>query len=199
MSSISVEEFKKRLERAAENLKKDNTPLKLATYTAVAAQAKRIFTDGRNTDGSQFQYNSTTPLYLNPSTTFNGSKLGTPIGKTDKSVFKSGKKKGQPHKTVYVKSYKDYREQIGREAEFVNWELSGDLKLDFENPQGNTPTPIKVSENEYISGLKRDLNVKKREGLESRYESRIFWLSADEKKLFYQTASFELRRLLTES
>ena len=198
MSSISVEEFKKRLERAAENLKKDNTPLKLATYTAVAVQAKRIFTDGRNTDGSQFQYNSTTPLYLNPSTTFNGSKLGTPIGKTGKSVFESGKKKGQPHKTVYVKSYKDYREKITREAEFVNWELSGDLKLDFENPQGSTPTPIKVSENEYISGLKRDLNVKKREGLESRY-GRIFWLSADEKKLFYDTASFELRRLLTES
>jgi hypothetical protein len=198
MSSISVEEFKKRLERAAENLKKDNTPLKLATYTAVAAQAKRIFTDGRNTDGSQFQYNSTTPLYLNPSTTFNGSKLGTPIGKTGKSVFESGKKKGQPHKTVYVKSYKDYREKIGRESEFVNWELSGDLKSDFENPQGGTPTPIKVSENEYISGLKRDLNVKKREGLESRYGT-IFWLSDTEKQLFYDTASFELRRLLTES
>lgn len=198
MSSISVEEFKKRLERAAENLKKDNTPFKLATYTAVAVQAKRIFTDGRNTDGRQFQYNSTTPLYLDPSTTFNGSKLGTPIGKTGKSVFESGKKKGQPHKTVYVKSYKDYREKIVREAEFVNWELSGDLKLDFENPQGSTPTPIKVSENEYISGLKRDDSIKKREGLESRY-GRIFWLSADEKKLFYDTASFELRRLLTES
>lgn len=198
MSSISVEEFKKRLERAAENLKKDNTPLKLATYTAVAVQAKRIFTDGRNTDGSQFQYNSTTPLYLNPSTTFNGSKLGTPIGKTGKSVFESGAKKGQPHKTVYVKSYKDYREKIGREADFVNWELSGDLKLDFENPQGSTPTPIKVSENEYLSGLKRTENIGKRNGLESRY-GRIFWLSQSEKETFYSTASFELRRLLTES
>lgn len=196
--SITPQQFKDRLLRAAEKLKTDNTPLKLATYTVVATQAKRIFTDGLNTAGQKHTYNSTNPLYLNPLTTFDGGKLGTPKGKTGKTIFESGKKKGQPHKTVYVESYKDYREQIGREAEFVNWELSGDLKLDFENPQGSTPTPIKVSENEYLSGLKRDLNIKKREGLEKRY-GRIFWLSDTEKQLFYDTASFELRRLLAES
>lgn len=196
--SITAQEFKDRLLRAAEKLQAENTPLKLATYSVVAVQAKRIFTDGMNTAGQKHAYNSTNPLYVNPSTTFNGGKLGTPTGKTGRTVFESGKKKGQPHKTVYLESYKDYREKIGREAEFVNWELSGDLKSDFENPQGGTPTPIKVSENEYLSGLKRDLNVKKREGLESKY-GRIFWLSDTEKQLFYDTASFELRRLLTES
>ena len=194
---MTAQEHKEKLLRAAEKLKTDNMPLKLATYSVVGIQAKRIFTNGYNTDGRQFQYNSTTPLYLNPSTTFNGAKLGSPIGKTGRSVFESGKKKGQPHKTVYVESYKDYREKIGRESEFVNWELSGDLKLDFENPQSGTPTPIKVSENEYISGLKRSENVKKREGLESRY-GRIFFLSESEKQKFYQIASFEFRKLLAD-
>jgi hypothetical protein len=194
---MNAQQFKEKLLRAANNLRTENTPLKLATYSVVGIQAKRIFTDGKNTAGQQFQYNSTTPLYLDPATTFNGGKLGEPIGKTGNKVFKSGIKKGQPHKTVYVESYKAYRDKIGRETSFVNWELSGDLKMDFENPQGGTPTPIKVSENEYISGLKRKENIGKRNGLESRY-GKIFWLSQSEKDTFYKTASFELKKLLSD-
>lgn len=194
---MTAEEYKNKLLLAAQKLRKDNIPLKLATYSVVASQALRIFTNGRTTDGSQYQYNSTKPLYLNPSTTFNGGKLGQPIGKTGKTVFESGKKKGQSHKTVYVESYQDYRQKIGRESSFVNWELSGDLKLDFENPQGGTPTPIKVSQNEYISGLKRKENIGKRDGLENKY-GRIFWLSEAEKNEFYAIASFEFRKLLAD-
>lgn len=192
---MTAQEFKDRLLKVANQLQTDNIPFKLATYSIVAEQAKRIFTDGKNTSGEKFQYNKTTPLYLNPETAFNGGKLGTPVGKNGDKVFKSGKKKGQPHKTVYLESYYDYREKIGRESEFVNWELSGDLKLDFENQQGSVPTPIKVSENEYLSGLKRTQNIKKREGLEKKY-GRIFFLTEEEKKAYYETVRFELRKLL---
>lgn len=195
MNRMTAQQFKDRLLKIAEQIKTDNIPFKIGTYTVVAEQAKRIFSEGKNTDGKKAQYNKTTPLYLNPATTFNGGKLGEPVGKNGDKVFKSGIKKGQPHKTVYLESYYDYREKIGRETEFVNWELSGDLKLDFENPQGNVPTPIKVSENEYLSGLKRSENIKKREGLENKY-GRIFFLSEEEKKVFYETVSFELRKLL---
>lgn len=197
-ATMTAEEWKLKLLETARKIQEDDIPLRLATYSTVAIQAKRIFTEGRNTAGNKFEYNSTNPLYLNPSTTFNGGKLGTPIGKTGKKVFESGKKKGQPHKTVFVESYKDYREKIGRESSFVNWELSGDLKLDFENPQSGRPTPIKVSENEYISGLKRTENVEKRNGLESKY-GRIFFLSDAEKQNFYKVASFEFRKLLSPS
>lgn len=196
---MNAQQYKEKLLGIAEKLKTDNVPLKLATYSVVGIQAKRIFTHGYNTDGRQFQYNSTTPLYLDPLVTFDGAKLGSPIGKTGRSVFESGKKKGQPHKTVYVESYKDYREKIQRETAFVNWELSGELKLDFENPQvkGGDATPIKVSENEYISGLSDLVNIKKRQGLEKKY-GRIFFLSESEKKTFYETASFEFRKLLAD-
>ena len=195
--AMTAQEYKDKLLKAAQSLREENIPFKLATYSTVAAQAKRIFTDGQNTNGQKFQYNSTNPLYLNPSTTFNGGKLGAPIGKNGDKVFKSGIKKGQPHKTVYVESYKDYREKIGRESSFVNWELSGDLKSDFENPQGGVATPIKISNNEYVSGLKRDENIKKREGLEKKYNP-IFYLSDLEKAEFYKDVSFELRKLLAD-
>lgn len=192
---MTAQEFKDRLLKAAENLRTENTPFKLAVYSTVAEQAKRIFTDGQSTDGRTHQYNKTTPLYLNPATTFNGGKIGQPVGKNGEKIFKSGKKKGEAHKTVYFESYYDYRGKIGRENSFVNWELSGDLKLDFENPQGGTPTPIKVSENEYVSGLRRQDNIKKREGLEEKY-GKIFFLTDSEKKTFYETVRFELRKLL---
>lgn len=118
-ATMTAEEWKLKLLETARKIQEDDIPLRLATYSTVAIQAKRIFTEGRNTAGNKFEYNSTNPLYLNPSTTFNGGKLGTPIGKTGKKVFESGKKKGQPHKTVFVESYKDYREKIGRESSFV--------------------------------------------------------------------------------
>ena len=196
---MTAQEYKDKVLKAAQSLREENIPFKLATYSTVAAQAKRIFTDGQNTNGQQFQYNSTKPLYVDPLTSFNGAKLGQPIGKTGKKIFESGAKKGQPHKTVYLESYKDYRKKIGRDSPFVNWELSGDLKLDFENPQmkGGDALPIKVSNNEYLTGLKRDDSIVKRRVLEQKYGS-IFYLSDLEKAEFYKDVSFELRKLLAD-
>lgn len=189
---ISPEQFADQLRRAIEIIKENDPPLRIASYDTLGKQSLRIFTEGKNSSGSAIgQYNSTDPLYLNPKTAFNGAKLGKPVGKTGKTKFKSGK----DHVTVFVESYKSYREKIGRKTGSVNLELSGELKSDMENPQGGAPAPTRVSEHEYIVQVKRPLSLKKIEGNEARFGT-IFKLTSGEKDNFFTRANFELKKIL---
>ena len=195
---ITPQEFADKLKKALLIIKETDPPLRLAAYDTLGKQSKRIFTQGRLTDGSQIgQYNSTTPLYLNPAKTFNASMLGPPKGKTGRTKFESGKKKGQDHKTIYVESYKAYRQKIGRETAYVNLELSGDMRSDYENPQNGVPTPEKLNTHEYLSIMKREINRKKASGQQARY-GEVFFLTRNEKNNFFAIAAFQLRRLLSE-
>lgn len=186
---MTIEEFKLKLEQALAEIKANDTPLRLASYGAVAQISKRVFTDGGNADGGAIgQYNSTDPIYLNPKKSFGGSKLGTPRGKNGDTKFKDGRS----HVTVYLDSYKDYKSILGKPSGggYVNLELSGDLKSDFENGMA----PIQISTHEYAIGLKRPINIEKRKGLEARY-GKIFAMTNKEVEEFIKDIQFEFAKI----
>jgi hypothetical protein len=172
-------------------LQRDNKPLRLAATSATTEMATRIFIKGDATAGGGIgKYNDDKFLYLNPTNTniFGRSKIGTP------GTFKNGKKK----KTVKV-TYKGYKSLLGKPAggAFVNLELSGDLKSDFTNQDvtSNLATPERITNDEYVVGWRNRLNVLKAEGNENRFKKKIFNLSVNEKRTFYEVAEFELRKM----
>lgn len=188
---MSIEEFNLKLRQALAEIEANDVPLRLAAYSSVAAVSKRIFTDGGNANGGQIgQYNSSNPIYINPKKAFGGSKLGTPKGKNGDTKFKDGRS----HVTVYLDSYKDYKAALGKPSggAFVNLELSGDLKSDFEN--GKVPTPQERGPHEYFIGLKRPINQDKVAGLEQKY-GKVFALTDAEVEEFIKDIKFEFARI----
>lgn len=153
---ITPNEYARQLQTRLQELLQYNRPLQLAAYSCAAATSERVFTDGKNKDGRQFEYKS--------------------------------------------ESYKKYRAKRGRETSFVNWQLEGDLKSDFENsPKGSTQgaAPVRINVNEYQSRLVRDINQKKYEGLSARFGP---FLEADkqEEQLFYSITEKELALLFSK-
>ena len=165
---------------------------RLAVVDNLAKRSKRIFTDGKNSANGNIGQYSTKPLYINPN---KSPKKFSPIGKTGNKVFKSGKKAGQPHKTKYFDTgFKQFRGEIGRQSNFVNLNLFGNLKSNFENNSRGQATPIKVSNLEYIVGLDRE-NALKKSGLTEKY-GEIFDLTNDELKDFQVVAQKEFQKSL---
>lgn len=105
-----------------------------------------------------------------------------------------GTKPGDAHRTTYVKSYKDYRNRIGRRIDRVDLNLTGDMLLDFATSrtkgraitEGNGSLLFTVE-------FKRQANAAKRENAEDKY-GRIFALTEFEKKEYFKTLAYELRR-----
>ena len=188
---MTIEEFQLKLKQALAEIQANDVPLRLASYGSVAQVAKRVFTDGGNSNGSQIgQYKSDGGIYINPKKAFGGSKLGTPRGKNGDTKFKNGR----PHATVYLDSYKEYKSILGKPSggAYVNLELSGDLKSDFEN--GTVPTPQQKGPHEYFVSLKRQVNKNKLSGLEQKY-GKIFALTNQEVEEFIKDIKFEFARI----
>lgn len=167
--NITPETYNQRLRSFIKELETKNRGFQVAVTSTHAKQAKRIFQEGKGTDETEIgQYNSTTPLYVDPNKTFgNTAKLKPAKGKHGDAVFKTGKKAGQPHKTTYVDSYKELRNIVGRKTDKVNLVASGELQSDFS--KGN----IKLSANSYQTKLSKTLSRDKVEGLEEKY-GKIF-------------------------
>jgi len=119
---------------------------------------------------------------------------------TERTYFRGGKgaKPGDPHKTTYVASYKDYRNRIGRRIDRVDLNLTGELLLDFVTARlkgravtdGSGSILFQVQLRRRGSGAKRD-------AAEEKY-GRIFALTAQERKEYYRTLRFELRKAVAE-
>lgn len=111
-----------------------------------------------------------------------------------KSKFKDGKS----HKSKYFATgYKGYRENVGRQTAFIDLKLSGELRLDFGNDK-QVAEPRKINDLEYQIRLDKDINQKKREGIEERY-GEIFSLSEQEREVFLNTMQFEFNNRLFKS
>jgi len=211
---LTIEEFVIKTTKLRDEILNNDPPLKLASYSVLALQSKRIFTEGENVGGAKHQYNSTDELYVNP-TTSPGKKFkprGKPKKEGEKGATKKlanikfggrGFSKGKAskietdRKTKWFKSYKDYRSEIGFQSGFVNLQLSGELKSDFENPQGKEATPTKVDVHEYIIQVNKDINQKKVEKFNEKYDN-VFGLSKFEIEKFYEIATKEFVRLATQ-
>lgn len=195
MSQLTIDQFNIKLTNFANKIIDENLPLEKAVIDIAPRIADRIFNQGKKSDESPIgQYDTKMELYINPDLApragavkakgIEGLKPTT--GKTGKHIFAST---GKPHKTTYLKNYKDLRNRIGRRIDTVNLNFSNDLESDFK-----TRNPIKVSNNEYVMQLKRPLNVKKVEGNEERF-GRTFAVSQNEKKHFIEVLDFEIANL----
>lgn len=195
---MTTEEYVKREVAFYKWLQTTGKPFQISVYNVVAAQAKRIFEDGKKSDGTLIgKYDTKSPLYANPVNYKGGNKFRPLKGKTGKSKFKNGTQ----HKTRYFKNYKELRNTLGRRIDKVNLQLNYDLFSDFANSsKGNAPkriTPKKVNNFEYTMGFSRNINALKREGLEDKY-GVIFNTTKQEKKLFVDTLNFNLRKARDE-
>lgn len=201
---MTPKEHANQLRAKIEELKKNNRPFQLAVLSSVAQVSKRVFSDGKNQAGSTFAYNDIEPVYI---TDEQSPRKLSHKGKFGKSVFASGEKKGLEHTTTYFASYKEFRQSVGRESNFVNWQLNGDLMSDFgslprpeskQPPSQSAMKPAKkVNPNEYITALDRTNNVKKYEGLSDRF-GKFLELSSKEEAEFYRILEGELALFLAK-
>lgn len=198
MSELTTEQFLQKLLRARLKLKEDDTPLRLASYSALSLQTKRIFTDGLKSDGSAIGVYSTKDIWLRYSDDRfpNTGGFVPRRGKQGNTAFKSDP--SRVRQTSYFEGWKGLREAQGRPTDHINLDFTGELRSDFENPQGGQPTTRKVSDVEYVSSVRRSLSSKKIQGAEDRFGT-IFKLTETERDQFYKTARFELRKLLAEA
>ena len=101
----------------------DMTLRQVAT-TMLPVVKNRIFGEGKASDGSSIGTYSTKPMYAD---------IGQPMGKTGRSIFTSGKKKGQNHKSHYFgNGYAGYKATTGSgQLGGVNLTLSGEFADQF--------------------------------------------------------------------
>lgn len=188
--SITLRQHIEKIKRIRREVLDADTPVRLASGSALALLSERIFQDGKSVTGQTFQYNNTEPLYVNPKKTFGDTAgLKPPTGKTGKTKFKSGKS----HKTTWVESYKELRRIVGRESNKVNWVANGDLKSDIEN--NSTLTTRKIQNAEYKISSQYPENIEKLRGLINKYAS-VFQLSESEKQAYRKAFGFEYLKLL---
>ncbi len=198
---MRIEEHINRLDCFKEALQ-SYRPFGLAVQDVHALRSERIFTDGKNSSGSNIgQYNDSNPLYVDPSKVPGSLKPGgkgefaiastfNPFDKKKQKVKSVRQEKKRGNKLRYFGSYKEFRQAIGRQTSVVDLNLWGDLKSNFENRSRGNPEAVKIADNEYHVGLDSE-NSKKKEGLEDKY-GEIFPHTDEEKTHFYTTCSVEL-------
>lgn len=200
---MTIREFQISLDQKVKNIKTFSVPLKLSAFSVTDEMATRIFSDGNKTDGSGIGQYSTKPMYINPDVLKNinvPGNIGVPRGKTGETKFKTGKKKGEKHKTKYLEGgYKELRQKVDRQTTFVDLRFSAEMRMDFANASSeDTPaTPRQISELEYQIRLDKEIDQKKRAGLEEKFGT-IFTVSEPEKELFYKTIQFEFNNQLSK-
>lgn len=165
---MTANEYANKLREYARLLKEKNRPFERAVQSTTQLIGNRIFVKGEKTDGSAIgQYDTKRELYINPKKVFSGGAFNPPTGKTGETTFKNGK----PHKTTFVRNYKEYRNRIGRRIDKVNLVVSGDLQSDWRNTQSpsSPATAKKINANEFVIVLDRPVNQKKMEKFDDKY------------------------------
>lgn len=99
----------------------------VATYLT-ASNTRRIHNEGKAVNGQSIGNYSFKPIYVNPK--ISPKKFQTK-GKYGNTKFKNG----QLHKTGYFFGWGGFRSSIGRNASFVNLQLTGRLRFDWAMEQ----------------------------------------------------------------
>lgn len=212
---MNFKEYIARLEKKLNNIKTFSDPLRIAAFDVTAVMGQRIFDEGKKTDGSTIinhkagiggsQLYSEKPIYISASAVPKprGVLAGKPQGKRKTGRTKREvKRKGElfavetKHNSKYFATgYKGYRENVGRQTGYIDLVLTGELRLDFSNDK-KMAEPTKINELEYQIRLDKEINQKKREGLEDKYGT-IFKTSDEENRLFFDTIGREFRKQLS--
>lgn len=149
----------------------DSTMREVAT-TMRGEISRRIHSEGENANGGDIGRYSTNPIYVSVAANA-GRSFGRPIGKTRKSKFETGKKKGQDHRSRYFAGgYNEYKTAIGRNRlGKVNLSLSGQMANQFS---------IIATSDGYGLGWSNTEMFERARHLEKKY-GQVWALTPDEK------------------
>ena len=165
------------------NLVSLNAMEKLTKEVAIGVRAsnmRRVHNDGKAVNGNNIGTYSTKATYINPKNS--PRRFATGGKNSTKSIFKNGK----PRKTKYFKNgYKGFRNEIGRETAYVNLQLTGTLKSDFNM--------VKTT-NGWSVGF--DKRAELSENLEKKYNKRIWGVSEQDRIIVNQIISNFIKRKL---
>lgn len=195
-ASSNVKDVTLKYINALEQLKKgsegyDSTLREVAT-TMRGELTRRIHSEGKNSANATIGEYSTKPIYVSVNNNV-GRSFGRPIGKTGRSKFESGKKKGQDHKSRYFAGgYKEYKTAIGRNRlGTVNLSLSGQLANQFS---------VIATSNGYGLGWNNTEMFERAGHLEKKYGqgSKVWALTEDEKTLTAEIVNNRIKKLLNQ-
>jgi hypothetical protein len=163
----------------------------VACNTVAGLHQQRIFDEGKATDGSSIGNYSQTPIYVNPKKVQRGSVrragLGSPKGKTGRTVFASSQK---PHKTVYFGAgYSGFRNAVGRQTAKVDLNLTGASAASLKVVRKGRTYAYGFTNRERMNILK---------GNEKRFAKTILQTSEKEKRMGARAAKQEIERILQE-
>lgn len=183
MANLTIQQYIAKLKRQRSQLSTTKAVF-VAASTAHADQVERIFTHGGATDGGKIgNYNTSEPVYIN---SLNSPRNVSPKGKTGQKTFNNGK----AHKTAYFDSYKAFRQAVGRETAFVNLDLFGRLKSEYEN------SLTRIDNTSFEATLRTEESTGKAIGNQRRFAKAIFGASQNERDTFRETLRFEINRIL---
>lgn len=159
-----------------------------------ASNLRRIHNEGLNTRKKRIGKYSSEPTYINPKnspvkftavgkggkeTKTKSSKLVFNI-KSKKAVTQTTKsaqqfKSGKAHKTRYFDGgYKEFRWKIGREYHYVNLDLSGSLRANYQ---------LLKDGNSYIIGFMSSKKAEIATGLEKHFHGKIWGMTKEDWQL----------------
>jgi hypothetical protein len=144
-----------------------------AASSVLPAMSSRIHEQGLSADGDSIGQYSSKSLYVSVGE-YPGIAVGTPAGKTGKTKFKKGKKKGQPHTSRYFEGgYAEFKTDTGlSEGGKVNLVLTGQLRDEFG---------VVATANGFGLGWSDPEKADRAQALETKYGKKIWALTADEK------------------
>lgn len=180
---MTIEQYIAKMEKQKRELARSKA-VNLAANTAHADMVERIFTEGNASSGAKIgQYDSSDPLYI----ASKDSPRNVPHkGKTGESTFKNGK----AHKTAYFESYKAFRQAVSRPTNYVNLDLFGRLKSEFEN------SVIRITNTSFEARLRTQESQDKATGNQRRFGKVIFGASNEERDTFRDVLRFEINRII---
>lgn len=221
---MTTAEFIKKLDSKIALLQKGEA-LQRAVLAINTERTARIFERGLNTSGSKIGDYSTKTMLATKGQFLQESKFKQSVQeiqgvvyssniKTRQTKAKKGAKKKVPVWIKFPKAkkavpvmiidggYKQFRAIQGRESSFANLRYTNELQNDLGNgalSKGASgivkPTPIKISNTKYRITLKKDINIKKVEGLEKKF-GKFLGHTKEEKELFQKVYAFEVEKIL---
>lgn len=164
-----------------------DTVTRQVAFGALGLIGERVFEKGLASDGQKIgDYNKTDPMYVNPE---NAPRKFIPEGKYGDKTFKSGKRKGQAHKTKYFSSYDSYKTFVGRnQIGSVNLSLSGQLSNQFK--------VVPTSQKSYGLGWLNNEMVERAKWFEKKYNKPIWMPTKEEIEKLNIVAKDELKKYL---
>lgn len=178
----SVDQFISNLRLMALRIEREREKIMtVAAHEVLSEMQQRIFSKGVAVDNSMIGQYSNKPIYM-------PVPMKQVKNKGFKRIGKTGKK---TKKTQYFEGgYKEFRQKAGREANKVNLDLTGSLRLSMAVGNYNNGKVIFFNQPE---------SIKKARGNEERFGKKIFGASKQERELFTNTVAKHINSVINDT